>query len=101
MTWLGALGVAACGCALAMGCSGDAGGAQDGSPPPGTDAGAHAGAGDGSPYGLDCPPTRPSSLPPESPRILVLGPMDQALPIAAYVQEMNHGDSADAAASSR
>jgi hypothetical protein len=55
-------------------------------------------AGDAGPaawfYGTDCPPAAPASVPPASPRILVLGPGDIALPLAAYLQGMLAADAA-------
>ena len=48
-------------------------------------------------YGTDCPPAAPASVPPDSPRILVLGPSAVAFPLTVYLQGMLAADAAFAA----
>ena len=57
-------------------------------PDAGSDAttAADAGTADGWFYGTDCPPAAPASVPPGSPRILVVGPSEVAVPLAADLQ---------------
>jgi hypothetical protein len=61
----------------------------------GSDAGPEAATDAGSPYGMDCPPSSPSTVPASSPRILILGEAhDKPTTIATHLQGMLGADSA-------
>jgi hypothetical protein len=58
-------------------------------------AGGGSGGESGSVYGIDCPPSAPSSVPADSPRILILGTEAWSPPaIAAHLQAILAADSA-------